>query len=171
MLEKVVYQGHEDQNMTESMPLTLHIPTPSTRPGDVPSFAHLSLDDAGAARRPEPAAPEMDMRDMPYRLVRILDDDGHAVGPWVCNEDPDLLKTGLRAMVQTRIFEERLFRAHRQGKTSFFMKSTGEEDWSGAILCPRARRHVFSHISFTGMADSSRLSNNRHDQPDLFKRE
>lgn len=113
--------------MTESMPLTLHIPTPSTRPGDVPSFAHLSLDDAGAARRPEPAAPEMDMRDMPYRLVRILDDDGHAVGPWVCNEDPDLLKTGLRAMVQTRIFEERLFRAHRQGKTSFFMKSTGEE--------------------------------------------
>jgi 2-oxoisovalerate dehydrogenase E1 component alpha subunit len=30
-------------------------------------------------------------------------------------------------MVQTRQFEDRLFRAHRQGKTSFFMKSTGEE--------------------------------------------
>lgn len=30
-------------------------------------------------------------------------------------------------MLLTRLFEERMFRAHRQGKTSFFMKSTGEE--------------------------------------------
>jgi 2-oxoisovalerate dehydrogenase E1 component alpha subunit len=30
-------------------------------------------------------------------------------------------------MTQTRLFEDRMFRAHRQGKTSFFMKSTGEE--------------------------------------------
>jgi len=41
--------------------------------------------------------------------------------------DADLLRRGLRAMVQTRLFEDRMFRAHRQGKTSFFMKSTGEE--------------------------------------------
>lgn len=30
-------------------------------------------------------------------------------------------------MLLTRVFDERLFRAHRQGKTSFYMKSTGEE--------------------------------------------
>jgi 2-oxoisovalerate dehydrogenase E1 component alpha subunit len=34
-------------------------------------------------------------------------------------------------MVLTRTFDDRLFRAHRQGKTSFFLKSTGEE----AIAC------------------------------------
>jgi 2-oxoisovalerate dehydrogenase E1 component alpha subunit len=30
-------------------------------------------------------------------------------------------------MLLTRVFDERLFRVHRQGKTSFYMKSTGEE--------------------------------------------
>jgi 2-oxoisovalerate dehydrogenase E1 component alpha subunit len=35
-------------------------------------------------------------------------------------------------MLLTRLFEERMFRAHRQGKTSFFMKSTGEEAISAA---------------------------------------
>src|SRR3546814_7426064 len=30
-------------------------------------------------------------------------------------------------MLLTRAFDDRLFRAHRQGKTSFYMKSTGEE--------------------------------------------
>lgn len=30
-------------------------------------------------------------------------------------------------MLLTRIFDDRLFRAHRQGKTTFYMKSTGEE--------------------------------------------
>src|SRR3546814_4860377 len=33
----------------------------------------------------------------------------------------------LRAMVLTRAFDERMFRAQRQGKTSFYMKCTGEE--------------------------------------------
>src|SRR3546814_7509631 len=33
----------------------------------------------------------------------------------------------LKAMVLTRAFDERMFRAQRQGKTSFYMKCTGEE--------------------------------------------
>ena len=33
----------------------------------------------------------------------------------------------MRAMLLTRIFDDRLFRLHRQGKTSFYMKSRGEE--------------------------------------------
>src|SRR3546814_20769987 len=33
----------------------------------------------------------------------------------------------LRAMALTRAYDERMFRAQRQGKTSFYMKSTGEE--------------------------------------------
>ena len=35
-------------------------------------------------------------------------------------------------MMLTRAFDKRLFRAHRQGKTSFYMKSTGEEAISAA---------------------------------------
>jgi 2-oxoisovalerate dehydrogenase E1 component alpha subunit len=67
------------------------------------------------------------MRDMPFGLVRVLDMDGRAVGPWDPRLDPAVLRRGLRAMLLTRVFDERMFRAHRQGKTSFFMKSTGEE--------------------------------------------
>jgi len=46
----------------------------------------------------------------------------------------------LRAMMLTRAFEDRMFRSHRQGKTSFFMKSTGEEAIGAAqsiVLGPR----------------------------------
>jgi 2-oxoisovalerate dehydrogenase E1 component alpha subunit len=107
--------------------LKLHIPAPLTRPGDTPNFDHIVVPEAGATRRPDVDAPEETMRDLPYGMVRVLDADGRAVGPWAPPADPEFLRAGLRAMVQTRIFEDRMFRAHRQGKTSFFMKSTGEE--------------------------------------------
>lgn len=113
--------------MSHQPALTIHIPTPSARPGDAASFAHIPLSPAGAIRRPAVDSPEPELRDMPYSLIRILNDDGEAVGPWSLGLDEATLLKGLRAMVQTRLFEDRLFRAHRQGKTSFFMKSTGEE--------------------------------------------
>ncbi len=113
--------------MDDRVKLKLHIPAPLTRPGDTPNFDHIVVPEAGATRRPDVDAPEETMRDLPYGMVRVLDADGRAVGPWAPPADPEFLRAGLRAMVQTRIFEDRMFRAHRQGKTSFFMKSTGEE--------------------------------------------
>jgi 2-oxoisovalerate dehydrogenase E1 component alpha subunit len=67
------------------------------------------------------------MRDMPYGMVRVLDDDGLAVGPWDPHLEPEMLRRGLRAMLLTRLFDDHMFGAHREGKTSFYMKSTGEE--------------------------------------------
>jgi 2-oxoisovalerate dehydrogenase E1 component alpha subunit len=67
------------------------------------------------------------LRALPYSLIRVLDESGHAVGPWDPKLSPQHLRRGLRAMLLTRLFDERLFRAHRQGKTSFYLKSTGEE--------------------------------------------
>jgi len=113
--------------MASQQGLTLHIPTPPARPGEVASFDHVPLSPAGAIRRPSIDAAEPDLRDLPYVIIRILDDNGDAIGPWNPGIDDETLLKGLRAMVQTRLFEDRLFRAHRQGKTSFFMKSTGEE--------------------------------------------
>ena len=40
---------------------------------------------------------------------------------------PRCLRAGLRAMMKTRAFDDRMYRAQRQGKTSFYMKCTGEE--------------------------------------------
>ncbi|MDP3493758.1 MAG: thiamine pyrophosphate-dependent enzyme [Hyphomonadaceae bacterium] len=107
--------------------LELHVPSPGARPGDEPGFEHLDIPSAGAIRRPEPSAHEREMRDLPYGLIRVLDDGGDAVGPWNPNLSAEVLVAGLRAMLLTRAFDDRMFRLHRQGKTSFYMKSTGEE--------------------------------------------
>lgn len=113
--------------MTSAKPLHLHIPAPAARPGDQASFDHLAIPAAGETHRPHVETAEADMRDQPYKLVRVLDDDGNAVGEWNPYLSADMLRRGLRAMVLTRVFDDRLFRVHRQGKTSFYMKSTGEE--------------------------------------------
>jgi 2-oxoisovalerate dehydrogenase E1 component alpha subunit len=107
--------------------LQLHVPVPVARPGEKPSFSHLKIPEAGIVPRPHCMTAEGEMRDLPYRLIRVLDDDGNAVGEWAPDIDPEILRRGLRAMMLTRVFDDRMFRAHRQGKTSFYMKSLGEE--------------------------------------------
>ena len=107
--------------------LQLHVPVPRARPGEPADFSHITFPEAGAVRRPDALAAEGDMRDMPYELVRVLDFAGVASGPWNPRLDPELLRRGLRAMLLTRVFDTSMFQAHRQGKTSFFMTSTGEE--------------------------------------------
>src|SRR3546814_10841407 len=72
------------------------------------------------------------MRELCYGLVRVLDFDGQAKGPWNPNLAPDRLRTMLRYMMLLRAFDDRMFRAQRQGKPSFYMKSTGEEATSVA---------------------------------------
>ena len=57
----------------------------------------------------------------------MLDDEGKAVGPWDPKLDPDTLRKMLRDMKTVRVFDDRMYRAQRQGKTSFYMKCTGEE--------------------------------------------
>jgi 2-oxoisovalerate dehydrogenase E1 component alpha subunit len=67
------------------------------------------------------------MRDLAFSLIRVLDDQHQAVGGWNPNLDAETLRRGLRLMTLDRIFEDRMFKAQRQGKTSFFMRSVGEE--------------------------------------------
>ena len=108
-------------------PLSLHVPEPKFRPGDAVDFASVDVPAADAARRPDTADAAMSFTDLSYGLVRVLDDDGQAVGAWNPRLSPDMLRRMLRSMALTRAFDERMFRAQRQGKTSFYMKATGEE--------------------------------------------
>ncbi len=108
-------------------PLSLHVPEPKFRPGDAVDFAAVEVPPAGAQPRPDTAADPASFHDLSYTLVRVLDDAGRAVGPWDPRLDPDTLRTMLRDMALVRAFDERMFRAQRQGKTSFYMKCTGEE--------------------------------------------
>ena len=77
-------------------PLRLHVPEPSGRPGHATDFSYLHLSRAGAVRRPPVEASPADTSDLAYTLVRVLDDDGRAVGPWAPQLDADRLRRGLR---------------------------------------------------------------------------
>jgi 2-oxoisovalerate dehydrogenase E1 component alpha subunit len=90
-------------------------------------FSYLDIPAAGSVRRPDPHAPARETHDLVSTLVRVLDDEGKAVGPWDPKLDGDTLRRILRDMMLVRIYDDRMYRAQRQGKTSFYMKSTGEE--------------------------------------------
>src|SRR5436309_5416518 len=107
--------------------LALHVPEPPFRPGDTPDFSSLEIPAAGAAPRPDTSAPAAESHPLTTALVRVLGDDHKAVGPWDPKLDPDTLRKMLRDMVTVRIFDDRMYRSQRQGKTSFYMKCTGEE--------------------------------------------
>jgi 2-oxoisovalerate dehydrogenase E1 component alpha subunit len=100
---------------------------PKHRPGDKPDFSGLALPEAGDARRPDIDTRARDMSDLAFSMIRVLDPKGTATGPWNPKLDAETLRRGLKVMLVTRAFDDRMFRAQRQGKTSFYMKSTGEE--------------------------------------------
>jgi 2-oxoisovalerate dehydrogenase E1 component alpha subunit len=107
--------------------LALHVPEPAYRPGDTPDFSGLEVPAAGAAPRPDSAVAARDTHPLTDSLVRVLDEEGRAVGPWDPRLSPDVLRKMLADMVTVRVFDDRMYRAQRQGKTSFYMKCTGEE--------------------------------------------
>ncbi|HEY5722936.1 MAG TPA: 3-methyl-2-oxobutanoate dehydrogenase (2-methylpropanoyl-transferring) subunit alpha [Allosphingosinicella sp.] len=107
--------------------LALHVPEPDARPGDEVDFSHIQIPAAGSAPRPDVAATPAETHDLCFSLIRVLDEEGKAVGPWDPKLDPDTLRRMLRDMMMVRVYDDRMYRAQRQGKTSFYMKSTGEE--------------------------------------------
>ena len=107
--------------------LRLHIPAHHPAPGERPDFSYVPRFPAGSVERPDIAAPAQQTHPLAYKLIRVLDDDGAAVGDWDPKLDPDTLRRGLRAMMLTRAYDDRMFRQQRQGKITFYMKCTGEE--------------------------------------------
>jgi len=113
------------------LPLTLHVPEPQPCFGSAADFSRFQLSDAGRVRRPAVDVEASEIRDLAYELIRVLDADGRAVGPWSEACTVDQLRSGLRAMLKTRAYDARMTMMQRQRKTSFYMQCTGEE----AIAC------------------------------------
>ncbi len=105
----------------------LHIPHPSARPGQAPDFSYLALSVAGAVKRPGSDSPASKIENLAHELVRVLDEDGIAQGEWLPDLTPEQLRGALRLMLLTRQYDDRMQRAQRQGKISFYMQSLGEE--------------------------------------------
>jgi 2-oxoisovalerate dehydrogenase E1 component alpha subunit len=113
-------------------PLQLHIPEPKFRPGDAADFSDVIVPAVDEHSKPDENVKPAEIHPLAYGLVRVLDDDDIATGSWNPGLDPDRLRLLLRNMLMVRAFDDRMFRAQRQGKTSFYMKSMGEEATSVA---------------------------------------
>src|SRR5271165_3588825 len=119
------------ENASMSARLSLHVPEPTVRPGGRPDFSHVSVPEAGEVPRPPVDVNPSEIRDFAYTMIRVLDDQGEAVGDWAGALSPEELRKGLRDMMLTRAFDARMLLSQRQGKTSFYIQSLGEE----AIAC------------------------------------
>ena len=117
--------------MDATKPLSLHVPEPEVRPGDTPDFSDVAIPRAGTVDRPPiDVAPE-EIRDLAFSIIRVLNRNGEAVGPWAGLLSAEELRAGLRHMMTLRALDARMLIAQRQGKTSFYMQNLGEE----AIAC------------------------------------
>ncbi len=96
-------------------------------PGPHADFSAFRRPPAGRLARPAIDAPSVRTHRLATALIRVLGDDGQAVGEWDPHLDPETLRRGLRAMMLTRAYDDRMYRAQRTGKTSFYMTSRGEE--------------------------------------------
>ena len=117
--------------MTGYGPLKLHVPEPAVRPGGTPDFSSVRIPRAGSVARPPVDADPEAIRDLAYSIIRVLNRDGKAVGPWAGLLSDEALLAGLRDMMTLRAFDSRMLMAQRQGKTSFYMQHMGEE----AVSC------------------------------------
>ena len=114
-------------------PLRLRVPEPAR--GRQPADRVRFISAAGEMRKPALDEKVERIALMRKQLVRVIADDGTAMGEWAPDLSWDDRRTGLRDMVLLRSFDARMLRAHRQGKSSFYMQALGEE----AIACAQRR--------------------------------
>ncbi len=151
----------------------LHVPRAPARPGEAPDFSYVRLSAAGAVARPDVGSPAADIENLSVELIRVLDDQHRAVGAWNPHLDVDTLQVGLRHMLLTRVFDDRMVRTQRQGKISFYMKSTGEEAVAVAaglalrpndMLFPSYRQQGLQFVRGARLVDlMCQLLSNTHD--------
>src|SRR5690349_3516158 len=123
--------SNREYSMSDPGRLSFHVPAPAVRPGGTPDFSNVHIPRAGSVSRPPVDADPESIRELAYSIIRVLNREGKAVGPWSgLLSDTELLE-GLRHMMTLRAFDARMLLAQRQGKTSFYMQHMGEE----AVSC------------------------------------
>ncbi len=111
----------------------LYVPEPPFRPGDKPDYSHISVPAKHTPYRPDPMVEAHETSEHALGLIRVMRFNGEIEGEWDPGLSPDVLRAGLRFMMINRAMDARMFNMQRQGKLSFYMKSTGEEAISVAM--------------------------------------
>src|SRR5207253_1048379 len=84
-----------------SRPTRLPVPPPPARPGQEPDFSYVQISPAGAVNRPDVTASVRDIENLALEMVRVLDEEHRAVGPWDPRLEASELQVGLRHMLLT----------------------------------------------------------------------
>ncbi|MEM9131338.1 MAG: thiamine pyrophosphate-dependent enzyme [Actinomycetota bacterium] len=113
--------------MADIKPVQLTVPEPPARPGEEPDFSHLHIPAAGTASKPPIDVEAQATHPLADELIRVLDDDGNAVGEWVPELSNDTKIRALHHLLETRAFDEQALLLQRQGKAGFAIQSRGEE--------------------------------------------
>lgn len=130
----------------------LHIPHAAARPGEKPDFSYLALSAAGEVVRPTTDSRVAEIEFLANGLVRVLDDEHVARGPWNPGLDASSLLEAMRLMMLVRQYDDRMQRMQRQGKITFYMQSLGEEAVSiGAGLALRSSDMLFPSYRNQGL--------------------
>ncbi|MAT34590.1 MAG: 3-methyl-2-oxobutanoate dehydrogenase (2-methylpropanoyl-transferring) subunit alpha [Ponticaulis sp.] len=105
----------------------IQIPAPAVRPGERPNFDDLDIPQAGGLPQPDISADASDLKDLSFGLVRVLNHNHGAIGDWDPELSADALVSGLKSMVLTRAYDNRMLKMQRTKRLSFYMKCLGEE--------------------------------------------
>lgn len=138
------------------MTVKLAFPHPPARPDQAPDFSNIIVPPAGSLPVPPPDLEAKDARPFALGLIRVLDDEGRAIGPWadyIADLSEDDLRQGLRDMLKMRAVDRRILNAQRQGKTSFYLQCTGEE----AVGCAFQRQLSRGDMNFPTYRQQSLL--------------
>lgn len=127
--------------LRDPLPMELRVPTAPYRPGDVPRFAAFSHQ-PGELACPDTLAPFEALREHAAGIIRVLDDDAVAHGPWNPQLSAQQLRHGLEMMMRSRHLDARMMAAHRQGRLSFYLSSRGEEASAVAATIAYAHRDM-----------------------------
>jgi len=103
------------------------VPAPAFRPGDTPDFSKLGLPRPGDHAKPDILVDAAEIRDLAFGLVSVLNETGEAEGEWAPDLSPEALREGLKTMVLTRAYDDRMLKMQRTKRLSFYMKCLGEE--------------------------------------------
>lgn len=115
-------RGKRGQNQSR-----LYVPEPPFRPGDTPDYSHIKVPTSLTPERPDPMCEPHETTEHALKLIRVMRFNGEVGGDWNPKLSAEALRKALKDMMMTRAMDERMFNMQRQGKMSFYMKSTGEE--------------------------------------------
>src|SRR3546814_10891315 len=99
----------QDDHFLPNRPrLSFRVPEPVARPGQSADFAAIAIPSAGSVARPDVSVPAGETHALAHTLIRVLDAEGGAVGPWNPGFDNPTLLRMLKDMVVVRALDGRM---------------------------------------------------------------